>query len=223
MKDCRPIPDRVISLQDIWINTRLNGANAQRPNCKCSTHQGAKLRYLDVIRNILTVGYAPRNEPTPASDGWCTRHLRTVPSAGALFPIEIMAWVSDENSAYVYDIERGDITPYLRPELSAVSLADCGITVPHGESLAAVIVLNARIWTSMKKYGLRGYFYCHLEAGHVARNIDLYMRSFGCRGTIQFRFCQEKLVRILGVEGLCREPIAVFSILKQSPSEENEC
>jgi SagB-type dehydrogenase family enzyme len=96
--------------------------------------------------------------------------LRTAPSAGALYPIELYVVTADGVGYFHPDkasIERcitGDVRPRLRQlAVNQHMIADAPVTFV----IAAVVSRSAR------KYGNRAERYCFIEAGHVAQNILL--------------------------------------------------
>ena len=106
--------------------------------------------------------------------------LRTAPSAGALYPLEVYVAVGNvtdlPSGIYKYNphehelliITEGD----MRDELSDVALGQA--SVGNG---AAVIVFAAVYERTTIKYGERGIRYVHMEAGHAAQNIYLQAES----------------------------------------------
>ena len=112
--------------------------------------------------------------------------LRTAPSAGALYPLEVYVAVGNvtdlPSGIYKYNphehelliITEGDI----RDELSDVALGQA--SVGNG---AVVIVFAAVYERTTIKYGERGIRYVHMEAGHAAQNIYLQAESLNL-GTV---------------------------------------
>ena len=112
--------------------------------------------------------------------------LRTAPSAGALYPIEIYVVVGKvkelETGIYKYDckshtlslIEIGD----KRQELSSASLGQD----PVANGMIDIVICGVFKRTSAK-YGARAKRYVFMEAGHVAQNIYLMGTSLGL-GTV---------------------------------------
>lgn len=97
--------------------------------------------------------------------------LRTAPSAGALYPLEVYLITSE--GVYHYDPsghrlllhKRGD----LRPELHIAALRQEPVL-----NAPAVFIIAAEYERTEKKYGKeRSPRYVHLEAGHAAQNLLL--------------------------------------------------
>lgn len=97
--------------------------------------------------------------------------LRTAPSAGALYPLEVYAVIPE--GVYHYQPEEHRVTLQaqgdVRTELAAAALRQA----PVAEA-PAVLVIAAVYARTAQKYGQeRSPRYVHLEAGHAAQNILL--------------------------------------------------
>ena len=97
--------------------------------------------------------------------------LRTAPSAGALYPLQVYAVTRE--AAYHYSPQGHQMTAHIqgdmRPALHAAALQqDPVLNAP------AVIVIAAVYAQTAQKYGAeRSPRYVHLEAGHAAQNVLL--------------------------------------------------
>jgi SagB-type dehydrogenase family enzyme len=112
--------------------------------------------------------------------------LRTAPSAGALFPLELHVVAGDvgdlEPGIYHYQpaahaLALGAAGDH-RADLSAAALGqECVASAP------AVIVVTAIYARTTGTYGERGRRYVHMEVGHVAQNLCLQATALGL-GTV---------------------------------------
>lgn len=102
--------------------------------------------------------------------------LRTAPSAGALYPLEIYLVAGSVN-----DLPVG-IWHYLPDNHRLEQLNDTDIRNPLAHAAldqawireaAAVVVFAAVYERTTRKYGKRGIRYVHIEAGHAAENLFL--------------------------------------------------
>lgn len=131
--------------------------------------------------------------------------LRTAPSAGALYPLELLlvagAVEGLESGVYRYlprehTLERhlsGDI----RAQLAAAALAQtCIARAP------VVLVIAAVYQRCARRYGNRAVRYVHLEAGHVAQNICLECTALSL-GTVPVAAFEDEAIN--GVLGLVTE------------------
>jgi SagB-type dehydrogenase family enzyme len=106
----------------------------------------------------------------------CKEGLRTSPSAGALYPLEIHIVVGEGNEpepgVYRYLPEKHalvrEIAGDMREKLSKAALFQ-----PMIKNAPVSIVISAVYARITDKYGNRGLRYTHMEAGHTAQNIYL--------------------------------------------------
>ena len=131
--------------------------------------------------------------------------FRTVPSAGALYPIETYLVINNvealEKGLYHYGIGAHALEELL--------LADLGEEVAHAaleQEMCAeapvVFIWTALFQRSKWKYGQRAYRYVYLDAGHIAQNLALSATSIDL-GTCQIgAFFDEEINRIVCVDGV---------------------
>jgi len=98
------------------------------------------------------------------------RQLRTAPSAGALYPLDL--YVATADGLFKYLPAKHALlvkqTKDLRGELSRQALGQEVVA-----DAAAVFIIVAEPIRSARKYGQRAWQYCLLEAGHIGQNILL--------------------------------------------------
>ncbi len=140
---------------------------------------------LDFIGQILWAGQGLRGSTSS----------RTVPSAGALYPLELYLVI--EEGVYHYVPERHQVEPHIegdmRSSLSSAALGqECVAQAPATLLLTAVF---SRIET---KYGKeRSPQYIYLEAGHAAQNILLQATALGLDGVPVGAFYEEQVSKVL--------------------------
>jgi SagB-type dehydrogenase family enzyme len=135
------------------------------------------------------------------------RGLRTAPSAGALYPLEMYVVAGNvddlKDGVYKYGPHKHDLTGLAggdkRNELCKAALSQTSL-----KDAAAVIVISAAYERTTVKYGDRGIKYVHMESGHAAQNILLQAVSLNL-GTVPIGAFHDD---------------AVKEILKMSESEE---
>ncbi len=141
-------------------------------------------------------------------------YRKTVPSAGALYPIVIYliaGKVKDLNQGvYRYDANRHCLIKNsdkdVREDLTRAALSqDCIKEAP------VIIAICARYEITASKYGERGTRYVHIETGHVAQNI--YLQAVNLRlGTVAVgAFYDEQVKKILDIE---EDPLLLMPVGK---------
>jgi len=140
--------------------------------------------------------------------------LRTAPSAGALYPLEVDVVVGDvdglPSAIYRYRPDRHELVVGRegdrRRELRAAALGqDCV------EAAAAVIALAAVYGRTSGKYGERGIRYVHMEVGHAAQNVCLQAAALGLGAVVVGAFEDGSVKRVLGLAG-GEEPLALIPV-----------
>jgi len=108
--------------------------------------------------------------------------LRTAPSAGALYPLELFIAVGHVDGVpaglYRYHPHRHQLSKTdehdLRRPLARAALSQTWI-----QDAAAVVIITAVYDRTKSKYGERGIRYVHMEVGHAAQNIFLQSEALG--------------------------------------------
>jgi SagB-type dehydrogenase family enzyme len=128
--------------------------------------------------------------------------LRTAPSAGALYPLEIYLVAGSVNDL------PGGIWHYLPDNHRLEHLSDTDVqpTLAHAtldqawiREAAAVVVFTAVFGRTTRKYGKRGIRYVHIEAGHAAENLFLQAVSLGLNTVVVGAFQDDAIRNTLGL------------------------
>jgi SagB-type dehydrogenase family enzyme len=196
-----------------WNEARLDADQAKSASVRPAP---GIVPWRTAIEDVLKVGYGLQSQSRFVAGAWERVRWRTVPSAGALYPFEVIACLVGEGT-YLWDIEKGHLVPSTLASLSREDLAGACLTTTPNHHLDALLVLVARPWLSMKKYRLRGYGYCHLDVGHLATNLATYTAALGLSPTLHLRFSRTFMAERLRLDGLCREPMAVLSFASSRP------
>lgn len=151
-----------------------------------------------------------RRQPGGRSEG------RTVPSAGATYPLEVFFVCGDrcvaglETGTYAYlpdhhaldQTSRADV----RPQLAAACLSQkCVAEAP------ASVVIGADYARTGSVYGERGVRYVHIEAGHAGQNVCLACAVLGLGTVAVGAFNDESVARTLELP-LRVDPIYVMPV-----------
>ena len=136
------------------------------------------------------------------------RGLRTAPSAGATYPIEL--YIVTQNGTYHY-VPQGHQVEILKEEDLRGQLARAAGGQASVRNAAADFVITAVYSRTMKRYGERGRTYVHLEAGHVGQNIQLQAVSLGL-GSVPIGAFKEEEIRTALSLPADHEPVYMFAV-----------
>lgn len=149
------------------------------------------------LASVLATAYGARTR-----DGV---ERRAVPSGGALYPLELYVLALDvagvEPGVYHYEPYRHELE-LLREGRPAEPLAEALIDPSLVASVTAAIVVTGVFWRSRFKYGLRGYRFVLLEAGHVGQNVVLAAAALGLPALPLGGFYDRPVESLVGVDGL---------------------
>ncbi len=142
--------------------------------------------------------------------------LRTAPSAGALYPLELYVAAGRVDGlaqgVYRYDPYKHTLLLAVEGDLrAALSVAALGQDVIKRG--AAVLVFSGVHRRTTKKYGGRGVRYVHMEAGHAAQNVYLQAEALGL-GTLTVGAFDDTKVHNLLKMGNGEEPIYLMPVGK---------
>jgi SagB-type dehydrogenase family enzyme len=151
-----------------------------------------------------------------AAQGVTGVRLRTAPSAGALYPLEVYVAVGNveglDAAVYRYDptahalseVRKGDVRKSLSRAAYWQKSAGAG---------AIAIVFSAVYERTTGKYGERGIRYVHMEAGHAAQNVYLQAEALGLGTVVVGAFMESWVKRVLHMKGDER-PLSIMPVGK---------
>lgn len=126
--------------------------------------------------------------------------LRTAPSAGALYPLELYVAAGRVEglaaNVYRYEphhrrlvvVQTGDV----RKALSAAALHQSWVS-----AAPAIVVFGAVYARTERKYGARAERYVHIEVGHAAENLFLQAEDLGLATVVVGAFDDDEVARAL--------------------------
>jgi SagB-type dehydrogenase family enzyme len=136
-----------------------------------------------------------------------------VPSAGGLYPLELYVLALDvddlEPSLLHYDPLRHRLELLGPADRAAVAtaLVDPSLVA----SASTLLVLTAMFWRARFKYGVRGYRFALLEAGHVGQNATLAAAALRVAALPVGGFFDRRLDALVGADGL--DEASVYAIV----------
>ncbi|WP_410509947.1 SagB/ThcOx family dehydrogenase [Methanosarcina hadiensis] len=126
--------------------------------------------------------------------------LRTAPSAGALYPLEIHAVAGYGNGLepgiYRYVAEEHALTQEVPGDIRE-KLARAALSQPMVSKAPVSLVISAVYPRITGKYGKRGIRYADMEAGHAAQNVYLLGVELGIGTCAVGAFNDEEVKKVL--------------------------
>ncbi|MBV8256869.1 MAG: SagB/ThcOx family dehydrogenase [Actinobacteria bacterium] len=130
---------------------------------------------------------------------------RAVPSGGALYPLElyVVAHSVGGLAAGLYHVDPGRRALELLHERDvAGDIAELTPMTELTEHASAVVLVTAVFWRTRFKYGLRGYRFALLEAGHAMQNMVLAAAALRVEACPLGGYFDCRAERFLGVDGV---------------------
>ena len=138
-----------------------------------------------------------------AQGGTNPSELRTAPSAGALYPLEIyllVGEVSDLPAGIYHFISNEHVLGLVIEGDQRQALYEAALSQSAVKDAAAVIVITAIYERTTVKYGERGKQYVHMEVGSVAQNIYLQAVSLNLGTVFIGAFHDAQVKRVLQLD-----------------------
>ena len=126
--------------------------------------------------------------------------LRTAPSAGALYPLELYVVAGDvtglESGIYHYQIQQHRLTLHMPGDLRE-SLAEAANMQTWLSEAPLIFVFTADYQRTSKKYGERARRYVQIEVGHAAQNLFLQAEDLDLGTVVVGAFHDDKVADLL--------------------------
>jgi SagB-type dehydrogenase family enzyme len=172
------------------------------------------------LATILHFAYGVTRDNTGTE--W-PRPFRTVPSGGALYPLEIYFYTGRVESLpaglYHYNPSANRLRQLFEGDLAA-QIADGLVQPDLAGSSSVIFFITAVFERSTFKYGDRGYRFTLLEAGHVAQNINLTAIGLGLGSTNIGGFFDRQIDALLGLDGVTHSTIYLVAVGKPKQTTE---
>jgi len=151
-----------------------------------------------------------------SAQGRVARSRRAVPSAGATYPLDVLAAVSQpgvpgfEPGLYRYLPAENALALLKRGKLAHELAGAC-----YGQSFVAavpvVLIVTCEVARIAPRYGDRSHRYIYMEAGHAGQNVSLVAESLGLGTVMVGAFDDAALAKVLELPA-GHEPVYVFPI-----------
>lgn len=126
--------------------------------------------------------------------------LRTAPSAGALYPLEMYVVAGNveglPDGVYKYSPHNHELTGLAEGD-KRNKLCEAALGQTSVRNAAAVIVMSVVYERTTVKYGDRGLKYVHMESGHAAQNVFLQAVPLNLGAVVIGAFYDDKVKEVL--------------------------
>jgi SagB-type dehydrogenase family enzyme len=124
---------------------------------------------------------------------------RTVPSAGATYPLEMYVHIKDKG-LYYYNFGERILEQRIDEDISA-ELARKSLNQTFLHEAPVNIIICADYSRTCKRYGDRGRRYVHMEVGHSAQNVLLEVEALGLASVPIGAFKDRELKKLMKLSG----------------------
>jgi SagB-type dehydrogenase family enzyme len=141
---------------------------------------------------------------------------RTVPSAGATYPLELFVVADDSlrrtaaNGLFHY-LQAKHALEKLADEDIRPSLASAAWGQGFIEAAPLTMVFAVEFERTTGRYGQRGIRYVYMEVGHAAQNVHLQAEALGLGSVAVGAFDDAKVIKVLQLPD-CLEPIYMVTV-----------
>jgi len=129
-----------------------------------------------------------------------SRGLRTAPSAGALYPLELYVVAGNvtglEAGVYHYQIHNHRLVQHVSGDRRK-ALAQAAYMQSWLSEAPVVFVFSADYKRTSKKYGKRAKRYVHMEVGHAAQNLFLQAQDLDLGTVVVGAFYDDAVAELL--------------------------
>jgi len=135
-----------------------------------------------------------------------TGRYRTIPSAGATYPLEIYIACGHNSTGgmddgiYHYQSENHALLRHYAEDVRA-GLSRAALNQEYINQAPVDIVICARYERTTRHYGERGKMYVHIEVGHAGQNIYLQAAALGLATVAIGAFNDEQVREVLRLDG----------------------
>jgi len=211
------------SMQEVFMPLNLLGETKNRVIELPEVSSGKKESFVDLMYERRSERRFHQGEMTLeqvshllfAAQGITRQNrFRTVPSAGALYPLEVYlvsgAVQGLEAGVYAYRPQGHQLVQVTTGDMRYDLAGHCYRQMWVAEA-QVVIVITSVYERVTGKYGKRGERYAHIEAGCVVQNVSLAGYSLGLGSTVVGAF-SDKAVADLVRAGKGEEPLIVLPV-----------
>ena len=141
--------------------------------------------------------------------------LRTSPSAGALYPIEIYIVVNNvaglARGIYHYAVTDHSLELIQKGDFRK-KITGCALDQEMAGESDVTFILTAIFRRITWKYEDRGYRYAYIEAGHIGQNIALQSASLGLGAVGIGAFYDDDINKLIGIDGKSEATLYLYTV-----------
>jgi SagB-type dehydrogenase family enzyme len=180
---------------------------------RCSVRQLARVQFtLPQVASLLHHAYGMTRPNTFVP---FPPELRPIPSAGALYPLEVYfhsAHVEGLGAGLYHYSPKGRCLHLLDGTDRSDTLRAATLYPEYVESASLVLFVTAQFERTTWKYGNRGYRYALLEAGHLAQNVSLVAGALGLGAFALGGFIDREIDAFLGLDGVTHSTVLMLCV-----------
>jgi SagB-type dehydrogenase domain len=207
--DFQDYPTIDLEERSVQLSSSLDEALMHRKSSRNISHHPISL---SILATLLLKSYGTTgriiNENYP-------RTPRTVPSAGALYPIDIFLFANHveelEIGLYHYCPIKKGLHPLNHAHIKEI-LAEGLVQREEFSNVPVLIFFVASFGRTVFKYGERGYRFVLLDSGHIAQNINLVATSLGLASCNICGYYDNKIDDALNLDGINQSVIYIIAI-----------
>jgi len=173
------------------------------------------------LATLLDAAYGITGSAVPAGDAGGPL-LRSVPSGGGLYPLEldVLAWrVSGLRAGrYHFDPFRR-VLEVIRVGALEDEVRSAAVYAEPATACGALVVVSAMFWRTRFKYGLRGYRFALMEAGHVVQNLLLSATALGLGSVPLGGYFDRRFDELLDLDGVNESTLYTVAVGRYPTAE----
>lgn len=199
--------DRVELPPPLSVSIALDEAVVRRRSVRRYTGDPVSLAEIGTLLRFAA-GVTGEADAELMRGGGATFRFRAVPSGGGLYPVEVHLAALDVPELDVGTYRYSPVEDALvrTGDRAVVDRLRDSFAIPGEiisiDSAAAVVLLIARPWRSMRKYGPRGMRFVLHECGGIAQNVHLTATGFGLGTTDCSSYVDDHANEALGLDGV---------------------
>jgi SagB-type dehydrogenase family enzyme len=167
---------------------------------------------LECVGTLLQYSYGRIHSEVETLSG---RPSRAVPSAGALYPLEVFFYsgcLQGQQAGFYHYNPCHHHLRLIKHESNMLVMENALVDYACIENCSMLVLITAQFHRSVFKYGDRGYRFILIEAGHVAQNMQLVAQGLGLSSVCIGGFFDRRIDRLLEFDGITHSTVYLVAI-----------